>query len=140
MFLLKPGGALLVLDSGALLLVNSSLDSSRHIHTALLGDAVTLVLKHLLTLILDIIDGLTLPLVLGPALPLKLRVLDWPLRDLTLPLVGVGAHSIGHVQALPPLDGVEGGLGDLLAGLLGHLATGGLRGGLTNEGGRVELL
>ena len=45
--------------------MNSSLDSSGHIHTALLGDAVTLVLKHLLTLILDIIDGLALPLVLG---------------------------------------------------------------------------
>ena len=45
--------------------MNSSLDSSRHIHTALLGDAVTLVLKHLLTLLLDIIDGLALPLVLG---------------------------------------------------------------------------
>ena len=71
---------------------------------------------------------------------MELGVLDWPLGDLTLLLIGVSAHSIGHILALPPLDGVEGGPGHLLAGLLGHLATGGLRGGLANEGGRVKLL
>ena len=136
----EPGCALLVLDGGALLLMNSSLHSPRHIHTALLGDAVTLVLKDLLTLLLDIVDGLTLPLVLGPALPLELGVLDWPLGDLTLPLVGVSTHGGGNILALPPLNGVVGGPGHLLTGLLRHLATGGLRGGLTNKGRRVELL
>ena len=120
--------------------MNSSLHSPRHIHAALLGDAVALVLKDLLTLLLDIVDSLTLPLVLGPALPLKLGVLNWPLGDLTFPLVGVGAHGVGDILALPPLDGVEGGPGHLLAGLLGHLATGGLRGSLTYEGWWVELL
>ena len=80
--LLEPGGALLILDGDALLLVNSPW----HIHTALLRNTVTLVLEHLLALLLRIGGGLTLPL--------GLRVLSWPLGDLTLPLVGVGAHSV----------------------------------------------
>ena len=84
--LLEPGGALLILDGDALLLVNSSLNSPRHIHTALLRNAVTLVLEHLLALLLLIGGGLTLPL--------RLCVLSWPLGDMTLPLVGVGAHSV----------------------------------------------
>ena len=92
--LLEPGGALLILDGDALLLVNSSLNSPWHIHTTLLRNAVTLVLKHLLTLLLHIGGGLTLPLELGPALALGLRVLNRPLGDLTLPLVGVGIHSV----------------------------------------------
>ena len=88
--LLEPCGALLILDGDALLLVNSPW----HIHTALLRNSVTLVLEHLLALLLRIGGGLTLPLELGPALPLRLCVLSWPLGDLTLPLVGVGAHSV----------------------------------------------
>ena len=68
-------------------LVNSSLNSPRHINKALLRDDVTLVLEHLRAL-------LTLPLELGPALALGLRVLNKPLRDLTLPLIDVGAHSV----------------------------------------------
>ena len=92
--LLHVGGALLVLNSVALFLVNSSLDSPRHIHTALLRHAVTLVLEDLLTLLLHIGGGLTLPLDLGPAVTLGLYVLNWTLGDLTLPLVGVGGHSV----------------------------------------------
>ena len=34
------------------------------------------------------------------------NALDWPLGDLTFPLVGVSAHNVGHVLALPPLDGI----------------------------------
>ena len=135
--LLEPGGALLVLDGGTLLLVNSSLDSPRHINTALLRNAVALVLEHLLALLLHINGGLTLLLELGPALPLGLRVLNWPLRDLTLPLVSVGAHSIRHILTLPPPDSLVCSLGHLLADLLGHLAAGGGR--LTDEGRRIEL-
>ena len=48
--LLGPGCALLILDGGALILVNSSPKWPRHIHTALLRHAVTLVLEDLLTL------------------------------------------------------------------------------------------
>ena len=92
--LLEPGGALLILDSGALLLVNSSPKWPWHIHTALLRHAVTLVLEDLLTLLLHIGGGLTLPLDLGPAVTLGLYVLNWTLGDLTLPLVGVGGHSV----------------------------------------------
>ena len=92
--LLGPGGALLILDSVALLLVNSSLKWPRHIHTALLRHAVTLVLEDLLTLLLHIGGGLTLPLDLGPAVTLGLYVLNWTLGDLTLPLVGIGGHSV----------------------------------------------
>ena len=135
--LLEPGGALLVLDGGALLLVNSSLNSPRHIHAALLRNAVTLILEDLLALLLHIDGGLTLLLELGPALPLGLRVLNWPLGDLTLPLVSVGAHSIRHILTLPPPDSLVCSLGHLLADLLGHLAAGGSR--LTDKGGRVEL-
>ena len=92
--LLHVGGALLVLNSVALFLVNSSLDSPRHIHTALLRNDVTLVLKHLLALLLHIGGGLTLPLELGPALLLGLSVLIRPQGNLTLPLVGLGVLSV----------------------------------------------
>ena len=92
--LLILGGALLILDSGALLLVNSSPKWRWHIHTALLRHAVILVLEDLLTLLLHIGGGLTLPLDLGPAVTLGLYVLNWTLGDLTLPLVGVGGHSV----------------------------------------------
>ena len=135
--LLHVGGALLVLNSVALFLVNSSLDSPRHINTALLRNAVALVLEHLLALLLHINGGLTLLLELGPALSLGLSVLNWPLGNLTLPLVSVGAHSIRHILTLPPPDSLVCSLGHLLADLLGHLAAGGGR--LTDEGRRIEL-
>ena len=92
--LLGPGCALLILDGGALILVNSSPKWPRHIHTALFRHAVTLVLEDLLALLLHISGGLTLPLDLGPAVTLGLYVLNWTLGDLTLPLVGVGGHSV----------------------------------------------
>ena len=92
--LLHVGGARLVLDRGALLLVNSSLDSPRHNHTALLGNAVTLVLKHLLALLLHISGGLTLPLELDPALLLGLSILIRTQGNLTLPLVSLGVLSV----------------------------------------------
>ena len=40
--------------------------------------------------------------------------LDWPLGDLTLPLVGVSANGVGHVLALPPLDNVGSEVGHIL--------------------------
>ena len=92
--LLGPGGALLILDSGALILMNSSPKWPRHIHTALLRNAVALILKHLLTLLLHIDGGLTLPLELGPALLLGLSVLIRPQGNLTLPHVGLGVLSV----------------------------------------------
>ena len=55
---------------------------------------MTLVLEDLLTLLLHIGGGLTLPLDLGPAVTLGLYVLNWTLGDLTLPLVGIGGHSV----------------------------------------------
>ena len=45
--------------------------------------------------------------------------LDWHLGDLTLPHVGVSAHSVDHVLALPPLDSVEREDGP--GHLLGHV-------------------
>ena len=96
--LLKPGGALLVLDSVVLLLMNIFLNSPRNIHTALLWDDVTLVLVTLLTLLPHIRCGLTLPLELSLALPLGLCVLNRPLRNLTLPLVDVGVSVVSVVD------------------------------------------
>ena len=37
---------------------------------------------------------------------------------MTLPLVGVRAHGVGHVLALPPLDGIVSGPGHWLVGAL----------------------
>ena len=55
---------------------------------------MTLVLVTLLTLLPHISSGLTLPLELSLALPLGFCVLNRPLRNLTLPLVDVGALSV----------------------------------------------
>ena len=92
--LLHDKGALLLEPGGALLILDSSPKWPQHIHTALLRHAVILVLEDLLTLLLHIGGGLTLPLDLGPAVTLGLYVLNWTLGDLTLPLVGIGGHSV----------------------------------------------
>ena len=55
---------------------------------------MTLVLVTLLTLLPHISSGLTLPLELSLALPLGFCVLNRPLRNLTLPLVDIGALSV----------------------------------------------
>ena len=55
---------------------------------------MTLVLVTLLILLPHISSGLTLPLELSLALPLGFCVLNRPLRNLTLPLVDVGALSV----------------------------------------------
>ena len=55
---------------------------------------MTLVLVTLLILLPHISSGLTLPLELSLALPLGFCVLNRPLRNLTLPLVDIGALSV----------------------------------------------
>ena len=55
---------------------------------------MTLVLVTLLILLPHISSGLTLPLELSLALPLGFCVLNRPLRNLTLPLLDVGALSV----------------------------------------------
>ena len=40
---------------------------------------------------------------------MKHSVLNSSLGDLTLPLVGVGTHSVGNILVLPPKDSVIGG-------------------------------
>ena len=57
--------------------------------------------------------------------------------NLTHPLVGVGAHSVGHILATSPPDSLVSVLGHLLADLLGHLATRGS--GLADKRRRVKL-
>ena len=118
-----------------------ALNCPGHVDTFLVWDTVTFLLEHLVALLLHVIDGLALPPVLGPALLLGDGVLDRSLGDPTLPLIGIGAHCVGHLLALPLLNSLEGCPGHLGTHLLGHLAAHGLLGGEhTEERGRVELV
>ena len=88
--LLKPGGVLLILCSGVLLLVNSSLNtekSSTYSHSSVLGCCDNRPQKPA-----DIASPHRWRS--DTAAPLGLRVLNRSLGDLTLPLVGVGVHSV----------------------------------------------
>ena len=88
--MLEPDGVLLVLGSDALLLVNSSLNtekSSTYSHSSVLGCCDTRPQKPA-----DIASPHRWRS--DTAAPLGLRVLNRSLGDLTLLLIGVGAHSV----------------------------------------------
>ena len=145
------GAALLVkLSGGAFLFMDGILDRSGQVDALDLRNAVALFSKLLATLLLDVIGSLAVLAVLEAALltgdkllaTLLLdvigslavlailqtalltgdRLLDWPLGDLALALLEIGADGVGDIMALPSGDGVVCGFRDLLTDLLGHLA------------------
>ena len=112
--------------SGAFLFMDGLLDRSGQVDALDLRNVVALLSKLLATLLLDVIGSLAVLAVLEATLLTGDRLLDWPLGDLALALLEIGADGVGNIMALPPGDGVVDGLGHLLTYLLGHLAAHGL--------------
>ena len=121
-----PGVALLVELGGALLLVDSLLDSPGDIDALDLGDVVAFLLELLLASLLYVIGSLAVLTVLEAALLTGDRLLDRSLSDLALTLLNISADGVGDIMTLPPGDGVVDGLGNLLTHLLRDLAAHGL--------------
>merc|ERR1719423_317970 len=120
---LIPGGAGLGGLSGARFLVVGFLDGSWHINALQFLGIEALFLLHSGTLLTDVIDRGTLVLNLDRAFsPLNL-FLNRLLGDLTCSLLGVGPSFTLDVSALLPGHGLVGGLGNLIADLLGNLTT-----------------
>ena len=120
---LEPGGAGLGGLSGARFLVEGFLDSSWHIDTLQFLGVEALFLLNSGTLLTDVIDRGTLVLDLDRAFsPLNL-FLNRFLGDLTCSLLGIGTGFTLDVSALLPGHGLVGGLGNLVADLLGDLTT-----------------
>jgi len=120
---LVPGGAGLGSLSGTRFLVEGFLDGSWHIDTLQFLGIEALFLLHSGTLLTDVIDRGTLVLNLDRAFsPLNL-FLNRLLGDLTCSLLGVGTSFTLDVSALLPGHGLVGGLGNLIADLLGNLTT-----------------
>ena len=135
---LVAGGALLVELGGAFLLVDGLLHGPGHAHALQLGDVVALLLEVLVTLLPGVLGLLAVLLVLEAALSPGHGLLDRPLGDLALALLDVGAGGVGHLLALLLGHRLVLGPGHLLAHLLGHLPADGLGRG-AHHGRRVEL-
>jgi len=124
---LVPGGAGLGSLGGARFLMESLLDGSWHIHALQFLGIEALLLLHGGTLLADVIDRGTLVLDLDRTFsPLNL-FLDRLLGDLTSSLLGVGTSFTLDISALLPGHRLVGGLGNLIADLLGDLTTHRLR-------------
>jgi len=120
---LVPGGAGLSCLSGTGFLMEGFLCCSWNIDALQFLSVEALFLLHGRTLSSNIIDSGTLVLDLdGTFSPLNL-FLDGSLEYLTSSLLGVGTGFSLNVSALLPAHRLEGGLGNLVADLLGDLTT-----------------
>jgi len=124
---LEPGRAGLASLGGARFLMESFLDGSWHIDALQFLGIEALLLLHGGTLLADVIDRGTLVLDLDRTFSSLNLFLDRLLGDLASSLLGVGTSFTLDVSALLPGHGLVGGLGYLIADLLGDLTTHRLR-------------